>query len=178
MLQTASGDDPKIAQNSSTTKIASRRPRIAPRRLQDGQDAQTDPNTTPKTTPNKSPNRRNIKVNCDMMIVQKTLKFKCKTHILDIQNIALSSLSALESIKSQVCRSVASGPLPRTDLGPSWALLEPLGPIYNRNMAHLGPQERPNIGLRRSQMPSWGRLGSVLVPFGASWAPSCVHVGE
>ena len=74
MLQTASGDDPKIAQNSNTSKIASGRPRIAPRRLQDGQDAQTDPNRTPKTTPNKPPNRRNIKVNCDMMIVQKTRK--------------------------------------------------------------------------------------------------------
>ena len=71
MLQTASGDDPKIAQNSNTSKIASGRPRIAPRRLQDGQDAQTDPNRTPETTPNKSPDPRNIKANCDMKIVQK-----------------------------------------------------------------------------------------------------------
>ena len=94
MLQTASGDDPKIKQNSNTSKIASGRPRIAPRRLQDSQEAQTDHNRTPKRTPNKPPNRRHIKVKCDMMIVQKILKSLCKTHIIDMQNIVCSSLSA------------------------------------------------------------------------------------
>ncbi len=94
MLQTASGDDPKIAQNSNTSKIASGRPRIAPRRLQDGQDAQTDPNRTPQKTPNKPLNRRNDKVKCNMMNVQKILKTLCQTHILDMQNIVCSSLSA------------------------------------------------------------------------------------
>ena len=30
-------------------------------------------------------------------------------------------------------------------------------------LAHLRAQERRNIGLGRSKMPSWGRIGSVLV---------------
>ena len=58
---------------------------------------------------------------------------------------------------------------PKSRVGALWGPLGALGPTYKRHMVHFGPQERPNIGLRRSQMPSWGRLGSVLVPFGASW---------
>ena len=59
------------------------------------------------------------------------------------------------------------------------ALLEPLGPSYSRNVAHLGPQERPTIELRGPEMPSWGRLGSVLAPFGAFWGVlGAVYVGE
>ena len=90
MLQTASGDDPKIRQTSNTSKNVSRRPRIAPRQFQDGQEAQTDPNRTPKRTPNKPPNRRNIKVKFDMMIVQKILNKTCKTHIIDMHIVLLS----------------------------------------------------------------------------------------
>ncbi len=139
MLQTASGDDPKIAQNSNTSKNVSGRPRITPRRLQDGQDVQTDPNSAHKTIPNKPPNRRNIKVNCDMMIVQKT---QCKTHIVDIHNIVFRPFQRLriDQIVSMSQRRTRTAPTTRFG-----ALLGPLVPLYNRNVNHLGPQERPEI---------------------------------
>jgi hypothetical protein len=150
---------PKIAQNYNTSKTASGRPRIGPRQPR-------CPNGPPKR-PQISPlNRRHIKVNCDMMIVQKTLKSTCKAHIFDIQNIVFRPFQRrrIDQIVSMSQRSLKTAPKNRFG-----ALLEPLGPIYNRNLAHLGPQEQPNIGLRRSEMLSWGRLGSVLVPFGAFW---------
>ena len=70
----------------------------------------------------------------------------------------------IESIVSMAQRRPRTAPKIRFG-----ALLEPLGLIYRRSVSHLGPQERPKIGLRGSQMPSWGRLGSVLVPLGAFW---------
>ena len=128
MLQTASGDDPKIAQNSNTSKIASGRPRIAPRRLQDGQDAQTDPNRTPKTTPNKSPNRRNIKVNCDMMIVQKPMKSDVKRTFSTYRTSFFRPFQRLriDQIVSMSQRGLRTAPKNRFGallgpLGASWA---------------------------------------------------------
>ncbi len=150
MLQTASGDDPKIAQNSNTSKIASRRPRIAPRRLQDGQDAQTDPNRTPKTTPNKSPNRRNMKVNCDMMIVQITQKSQCKTIIFDIQNIVLRPFLRLRIDQGLIMsqRGLRTAPKNRClgPLGPSWSLL---GRFMTEIWPILGPQSGPTSAQHR-----------------------------
>ena len=48
------------------------------------------------------------------------------------------------------------------------ALLAPLVPIYNRSVAHLGPQERPKILLERPV----GRLGPFENVLGAVLCPS------
>ena len=65
MLQTASGDDPKIKQKLRPDGQES---------PQDGSKTAKKPKRTPKRTPNKPPNHRHIKVECDMMIVQKIPK--------------------------------------------------------------------------------------------------------
>ena len=147
-----------------TSQIASGRPRIAQRRLQDCQEAQRDPNRTPKRTPDKPPNRRHIKEKCDMMSVQPVLKSLCQTHIIDMQNIVVCPLQRLriDQIVSMSQRRTRTAPTTRFG-----ALLGPLVPTYSRKVAHPGPQERPKIGLRGPHMPSWGRLRSALVPLGA-----------
>ena len=84
----------------------------------------------------------------NLFLPQNSDKYTEKTNVKRIfltWNIVVYPLQRLriDQIVSMSQRRTRTAPTTRCG-----ALLGPLVPIYSRNVAHLGPQERPKIGLR------------------------------